>query len=76
MNRTVYNNLNNRSFIYRLEKARVEEEDKKRRVVPDLSRQLKDKWAKGQMNRSSSMGERETTIYKQTLRDDLHALTH
>lgn len=75
-NRTIFNDHSNRSFVFRYGKAREEEEDKKKRIVPDLSRQVKDKWSKANLNRSCSMTERDSTNIKQTLRDELHSIKY
>lgn len=62
--------------MYRYDKAREECEDKKKRVVPDLTNQVKDKWSKASLNRSSSMTEKHSVVYKQTLHDELHSIKY
>jgi hypothetical protein len=34
--RTIFKDMSNKTFVYRYEKTRKDEEEKKKRVVPDL----------------------------------------
>ncbi len=74
----ILTDFSNRTFVTRYGKARDNEEDKQRRIIPDLckliiliiAKQLKDKWCRPIIRCSS---QKEKIIYQQTLHDDLHA---
>jgi hypothetical protein len=51
-------------------------EYKKKKLTPDLSRLLKDKWSRASLTKSASMTDKSSSEYKQTLRDSLHSLKY
>ena len=72
--KTVYNDHSNRSFVYRQDKAREDVETKKKRLIPDLSKNLKT--SRINLNRSMSMTDKFSNKSKQTLHDQLHSIKY
>ncbi len=83
--KSIYKDASNRSYLYRLDKAREDEAEKLKKSCPDLSKHLDDKWRRGSLNKSASAvgynnnnnyNNNNSIDFKMNLRNELHSLKY